>query len=55
MYELNIKLDKATKLNPELGATAKKSESHKNLMEYFMFIVKNFRGFTEYICGIYVE
>ena len=52
--ELNIKLDKATKLNPELGATAKKSESHKNLMEYSKILEGCHRHASTHAAGVVI-
>jgi len=52
--ELNIKLDKAAKLNPELGATAKKSESHKNLMEYSKILEGCHRHASTHAAGVVI-
>tara|TARA_B100000029_G_scaffold368455_1_gene362002 strand:+ start:1091 stop:4525 length:3435 start_codon:yes stop_codon:yes gene_type:complete len=52
--ELNIKLDKATKLNPELGATAKKSTLHKSLMEYSKILEGCHRHASTHAAGVVI-
>ena len=52
--ELNIKLDKASKLNPELGEISKKSDLHNNLMEYSKILEGCHRHASTHAAGVVI-
>jgi len=52
--ELNISLDKAIKLNPELGAIAKKSSTHENLLSYSKILEGCHRHASTHAAGIVI-
>ena len=52
--ELNITLDKAIKLNPELGAVAKKSPTHNNLLNYSKVLEGCHRHASTHAAGIVI-
>ncbi|MBI44851.1 MAG: DNA polymerase III subunit alpha [Candidatus Marinimicrobia bacterium] len=52
--ELNIKLDKASKLNPELGNISKKSDLHNNLMEYSKILEGCHRHASTHAAGVVI-